>query len=125
MGVEAAAGVEIEVEVAPVVVAVGEDKTIFGGMTASVLPAVDDSVDSLVCLRTLMGHRQLVGELAAVVRVVRLHIHCLMILHFVVGSLYCYGHIQAEWFCSWRPPPRLPKTECADLKRAVTLMLAT
>ena len=104
------------------VVAVGEGKTIFGGMTALV-PAVDDSVDSLVCLRTLMGHRQLVGELAAVARVVRLHIHCLMILHFVVGSLYYYGHIQAEWFCSWRPPPQPLKTECAGLKKALILRL--
>lgn len=91
VGVAPAAGVEV----APVGVVVEEGKTISGGMTALV-PPVDDSVDSLVCLHRLMGRRQLVGELAVVVCVVPPHIHYLMTLRFAVGSLYCYDRIQAE-----------------------------
>jgi hypothetical protein len=86
-------------EVAPVAVAVVEDRKTSVGTMASE-PAVDGSVDNWGCLHKPMDHRQLLEELVAVVCVDLPGNHYLMTSRSVVDSRCYYGHRQVEQSCS-------------------------
>lgn len=102
-----------DAEVAIVVEAVAEGKTISLGNWVRLL-AAGDLVGSLGYWRRQMGRRQPVGALAVVTCVALLDIHCPTIFRSALGNLCCYGHILVGWPCSSLLRLQPPKTECVD-----------